>query len=248
MNVRPIVRAMCRPMVRGLIPFDPLSLFANGEQGAWYDPSDLTTLYQDSAGTTPVTIDGDPVGLMLDKSGNGNDASQATASLKPIYRTDGTLHWLEGDGFDDYIQSNAGSITAQPTTQMCGFQVITDTANVNIYNGVSASSVQYLVNGNVNFEIYAGYIQGLAGKDLDAHVANVVYNGVSSIGRVDGVQEFTGDLGANGWEGNTFFSNRSFVNHSNAKIFAHIVVCRELSAEEIENTETYLATKSGVTL
>jgi len=48
--------------------FDPASLFASGEQGAWYDPSDLTTLYQDSAGTTPVTADGDPVGLMLDKS------------------------------------------------------------------------------------------------------------------------------------------------------------------------------------
>lgn len=34
----------------------------------WYDPSDLSTLYQDSAGTTPVTAVGQPVGLMLDKS------------------------------------------------------------------------------------------------------------------------------------------------------------------------------------
>jgi hypothetical protein len=48
--------------------WSPRALFLNGEQGAWYDPSDLTTLYQDAAGTTPVTADGDPVGLMLDKS------------------------------------------------------------------------------------------------------------------------------------------------------------------------------------
>lgn len=48
--------------------FTPLSLFQNGEQGVFYDPSDLTTLYQDAAGTTPVTAAGDPVGLMLDKS------------------------------------------------------------------------------------------------------------------------------------------------------------------------------------
>jgi len=47
--------------------FNPLSLFAAGEQGAWYDPSDLTTLFQDSAGTTPVTALEQPVGLMLDK-------------------------------------------------------------------------------------------------------------------------------------------------------------------------------------
>ena len=44
------------------------SLFANDEEGAWYDPSDLSTLFQDSAGTTPVTTAGQPVGLMLDKS------------------------------------------------------------------------------------------------------------------------------------------------------------------------------------
>lgn len=44
------------------------SLFAAGEQGVWYDPSDMSTLYQDSAGTTPVTAVGQPVGLMLDKS------------------------------------------------------------------------------------------------------------------------------------------------------------------------------------
>jgi len=44
------------------------SLFANGEQGAWYDPSNLSTLFQDSAGTTPVTALAQPVGLMLDKS------------------------------------------------------------------------------------------------------------------------------------------------------------------------------------
>lgn len=43
-------------------------LFANGEQGAWYDPSDLSTLFQDAYGTTPVTAVGQPVGLILDKS------------------------------------------------------------------------------------------------------------------------------------------------------------------------------------
>ena len=46
----------------------PAALFAAGEVGVWYDPSDLTTLFQDSAGTTPVTAAGQPVGLMLDKS------------------------------------------------------------------------------------------------------------------------------------------------------------------------------------
>lgn len=81
--------------------YDPSMLFLQGEQGAWYDPSDLSTLFQDSAGTTPVTGDGQPVGLMLDKSGNGNHATQSVAASRPTYRTDGTLHWLAFDGVDD---------------------------------------------------------------------------------------------------------------------------------------------------
>ncbi len=44
------------------------SLFANNEQGFFYDPNDLSTMFQDSAGTVPVTVVGQPVGLMLDKS------------------------------------------------------------------------------------------------------------------------------------------------------------------------------------
>jgi hypothetical protein len=47
---------------------DIASLFANGEEGWWYDPSDFATLFQDSAGTTPVTAVEQPVGLQLDLS------------------------------------------------------------------------------------------------------------------------------------------------------------------------------------
>ena len=64
--------------------FNPLTWFASGEQGAWYDPSDLTTLFQDSAGTIPVTAVEQPVGLMKDKSGRNNHASQATSGNRPI--------------------------------------------------------------------------------------------------------------------------------------------------------------------
>ncbi len=45
----------------------PESLFAAGEQGAWYDPSDNSTMFQDAAGTTPVTAVEQAVGLILDK-------------------------------------------------------------------------------------------------------------------------------------------------------------------------------------
>jgi len=61
-------------------------IFAGGVKGAWYDPSDYTTLFQDSAGTTAVTAVEQPVGKMLDKSGNNNHASQATTASCPVLR------------------------------------------------------------------------------------------------------------------------------------------------------------------
>ena len=48
--------------------FSVRQLFSAGEVGVWYDPSDLTTMFQDAAGTTPVTAVEQPVGLILDKS------------------------------------------------------------------------------------------------------------------------------------------------------------------------------------
>ena len=48
--------------------FSPYSLFSGTAIGTWFDPSDLTTMYQDAAGTTAVTTPGQPVGLRLDKS------------------------------------------------------------------------------------------------------------------------------------------------------------------------------------
>lgn len=88
------------------------ALFGNGEEGGLYDPSDLSTLYQDSAGTTPVTADGDPVGRIEDLSGNGNHLTQATAAARPQYKTDGTLHWLAFDGVDDLLDCVGFSGTA----------------------------------------------------------------------------------------------------------------------------------------
>jgi len=66
-------------------PFSPIDLFASNEPGVWYDPSDLTTLFTDTAGTTPVTAPGQTVARMNDKSGRGNNATQAAAASCPTY-------------------------------------------------------------------------------------------------------------------------------------------------------------------
>lgn len=63
--------------------FSPLSLFAGGTQGVWFDDSNISTMFQDSAGTTPVTAVEQPVGRQLDLSGNNNHRTQATDANRP---------------------------------------------------------------------------------------------------------------------------------------------------------------------
>ncbi len=50
----------------------------------WFDPSDASTLYQNSSLTTPVSADGQVVSGMADKSGNG---FYATSTNGPNYKT-----------------------------------------------------------------------------------------------------------------------------------------------------------------
>lgn len=73
--------------------FDPLDLFAGGKQGIWLDPSDLSTMFQNVGGASlPVTKDGDPVGLILDKSQGLEDA--VTNVAKP-FKADSSNEYLD---------------------------------------------------------------------------------------------------------------------------------------------------------
>ena len=66
------------------------------DNGAWFDPEDMSTMFQDAAGTTPVTALEQPVGLWLDKSLE-SDFSGNGAINKP----DG-FDWNSGITFSAY--------------------------------------------------------------------------------------------------------------------------------------------------
>jgi hypothetical protein len=64
-----IVGGMSGPLTRrkGGFEWYPGVLYQPGDILLWYDPSDLTTMFTNTTGTTNVTADGDSVALMLDK-------------------------------------------------------------------------------------------------------------------------------------------------------------------------------------
>ncbi|AZM38562.1 hypothetical protein EJP75_08390 [Acinetobacter baumannii] len=109
------------------------SLFANNEQGFAYDPNDLSTMFQDSAGTVPVTAVGQPVGLILDKSGRGNHARQTTSASRPILRQNVTTgaYYLEFDGSDDFLVTNSINFTSTDKVSLfAGVRKLLSTSSV----------------------------------------------------------------------------------------------------------------------
>jgi hypothetical protein len=106
------------------------ALFAAGEQGAWYDPADWSTLYQDGAGTQPVTAVGQPVGKMLDKSGRGNHATQSTQVNRPTLQQDaGGRYYLSFDGVNGCLQTASIDFSGtDKATIFAGLRKLSDAA------------------------------------------------------------------------------------------------------------------------
>ena len=137
-----------RSVISG-VDWNPSVIFYNAEPGVWFDPSDLSTLFQDSAGTTPVTTAGQTVGKMLDKSGRGNHATQATLAQRPTYQIDGTGRpYLSFDGVNDSMVTNTITPAINKVQVFAGVQKLSD-ATAGIVAELSVTSVSNAGTFNV---------------------------------------------------------------------------------------------------
>lgn len=84
---------------------NPSVFFQNSEYGRVIDLSDLTTLFQDIAGTTPVTAAGQSVGKILDKGPNlAHWTAAANDTTRPTYQVDSNgKPYLAVDGSNDIM-------------------------------------------------------------------------------------------------------------------------------------------------
>ena len=110
-------------------------------QCIWLDPSDIRTMYQDAAGTIPVTEVGQPVGLLIDKSGRGNHAYQTIDNAKPVIKRDQKNNtYLHFDGLDDFLVTNQVNFSSTDRVSVIsGLRKIRD-ASVGIVCELSVSA------------------------------------------------------------------------------------------------------------
>ena len=373
------------------IVFSPTDLFANGEAGVWYDPPDLTTLFQDPAGTTPVTTAGQTVALMLDKSqgltlgpelvtngtfdtdisgwtlaagglasvtdgvvtltndtsrarlsqfqttvigrsykiiltgadlgnsGAGNPrmqfgskqyiltngvnevlhvatgtnsefvlfnnnttsgrffsvddfsvkelpgyhATQPTAAARPTYQTDGTYHWLEFDGVDDFMVTSDITPDIDKSQMFVGARRLSDATAMLAETGPTSANT----NGTIGVFYNPSFGYAFSNRGTN-RVLVTIASGVSPISHViSGIGDITedittirlnqsaatetGNLGSGGYSAQPLYIGRR-VNGDfpfNGNIYSLVTrFGANLETSTIETTEAYVAGKTGVTL
>ncbi len=272
--LRPVLRPVLQPVLRSVfgasggggtpsLADQVQALFANGEQGVWYAPSDMSTMFQDAAGTVPVTAAGQSVGRILDKSGNGNHATQASAANKPILQQSGGLYYLQFDGIDDFLSTgNIDFTSTDKMTVVAGVRKLSDAAAGEVVDNKTAT--------NGNFYLIApqsaspNYATGSKGTALAA-----AYSPSSFPAPRSDVLTMTADIAApaidlrvsgsqvgasTATQGTSVYHNHPlFIGRRNGTAFpfnGHIysLIVRGALTADLAPIEAFTADKTGVTL
>lgn len=253
-----------RNRVTGGAAFSPASLFASGEDGAWYEPS-TTTCFTDTAGTIAAGV-GDAVARINDLSGNGNHATQATAAARPLLQqTAGGLYYLAFDGSDDFM-----ALPNIPYNSDTGVNAFIGADTTDLQNDYRVAFSRTADNGVNSFGSYFGGLNANSYKPLCydqsfERAVNLVTRTKAvfswqvsltsgstrtAITRVNQSQVLTS-------YSRTLTNNEAFTGLNSSfgaqiarvNIYSAILRCAApLTAQEISDTESYLASKSGVSL
>jgi hypothetical protein len=246
--------------------FIPSNLFSSGEQGVWYDPSDLSSMFQDAAGTTPVTAAGQPVGRINDKSGRNNHATQTTAASRPLLQEGGGKYWLEFDGVDDFLRSEQLAADVTTYTRL-GIAIGTRTAAPDTVGRSALCYVGGVSEGewilsdfqdDARFRLWGAansntpFLDGVYTSATDV-VTGVLANITAATGpeaisfRKNKAQIGTGSISP---AGTVWAQRRIIVGQDNAggyytgRVY-NVVVCFKDMASDIGRTEDYVNQKTG---
>lgn len=244
--------------------FNPVSaFFGAGEQGVIYDLSVMSSLFQDSAGTVPVTAVDQPVGKILDLSGNGNHATQPTAGKLPLLKTDGTYWWLEGDAVDDCMYTDLIDLSAvSRITAFCGSER-TDANERTVFDFNSGFPGGFKLVSDYGISNSIGFIYGGSASSSFLNLPNA--KDVPSVTTYQvNASAFSASFSVNGGAvasssgaPNANFTNDrlTLLSHNSrssgffgGKFFSLIIRGAATDAEGISNGNAWTAARCGVTL
>ena len=237
-------------------PWQVVDLFG-GAAGYWLDISDEATLFQTGtrvAPGVPVTAIGEPVGLVLDKSGNQSDFTQAAAASRPTYQIDDDgFPYLLFDGVDDFLIGPGGN--SLPFDRLSAIRQVGWNSGRRIFSTTNNDAGDLLqrppsptlkLNDGAAGDVVlnAGLAIGVNGVVTERHVA-----GASKLAINKGAYA-SGNAGSTNPGATTIIGSSSLVgsNPSNIWLYGSIRRAGQLSDADIAQAQVYLGSLMGLDL
>lgn len=227
-------------------PFTPSDI---SNLGVWWDLNDTSTLWADTAATTPATS---VVARVDDKSSNGYNGLQATGGREPStgVRTINSLNALDFNSSNLNHLDIASFSSGQPYTIFWVGET-DDTSSLTRYyiDGIGASDRAILFQYTQKFSFYAGTIvPGSVTIDTSPHILVGVYDGASSQLYVDGGSAAaSGNIGAQEFlSGIRVGIRQNLTNAHNGSLGEFILYEKVCSLAEINQCAVSLAAKWGI--
>jgi|TARA_R100000278_G_C5474358_1_gene165734 hypothetical protein len=229
--------------LRSLTGGDPLAVRVRRDTGGGAgddDEQDFTVSEINSGALVAFVGSGNNgfVETWYDQSGNDNHVTNTNTGNQPKIVSSGSLLTQGGkacinfDGTDNFLnkETYTQGALSQPNTAfaVAKLDVYTD-SNKKIFDGDVATARNMLnLNpaGNGQFSIFAGTVR-TTGEDADAdrHLLTALYNGASSILRIDTTQKISNNAGTNTMNGIVIGANHDTAQNFWDGDIQEIIIC-----------------------
>lgn len=229
------------------MPMNPRLLRPRAAASTAFDPRQIAGLglWLDAADTSTVTLNAGNVSEWRDKSGEGRHASQSNSGNRPSLTTMNSLDSLLFDGSSDSLLTESFAL-AQPLTIFAVSQHGGgDDGTGFLFDGGGGERTAIYRASAGNWRFYAGSESAdIAASDAAPSITCAVFNGASSLFRLNGTQVSSNNTGSQGVDdGLVIGSADGSVACWPGKISEIIVYSGAKTTGEIEQTEAYLSAK-----
>jgi hypothetical protein len=233
----------------GTVTFTPASLFASGEVGAWYDWSDMSTVYADRGGTLLASI-GNLLGRVRDKSGNGNDIINTLFDY-PGYVSIGGVKAESHNPVYSYpdMTSHFSAPFVPPITVIAAIHRTDSNPGSNFWNAYVGTRAYQDSGGSDGLETQVKDANGAAvidpgdiGMDQD-HVVTVVYDATMKEQVDNGTVRTIASTDTSDTQGVNIGCDAGGSGHGHFRIYEFVCINRLLTSQEISDTKAFLTAK-----
>jgi hypothetical protein len=206
---------------------------------------------QDPSNNREVPTNGTAIAIWSDKSGNGWNATQGTASLQPKIFYDATNGFngkpiLKFDAVNDYLETASLTLNQPRTDFVVAVRDSGFTAGQRlIYN--NPTNGELFFNGSNTVTSNSGALLSATQADGSFHVITAVQNGSSSSVRVDNGTPVTGNNGTSNISNQTISIGGSSGGFTLRGRIAEVITYNvALTTQQITDISRYLGLKWGI--